>query len=108
MAISPDHTRAAWSFDGNGAEFFELRVRELASGTDVADVLENTAGGAEWAADGKSFYTTSELDGESSAPVHQYAFTVSAPILSGDYNDDDKVDANRGPFLLAKMRDYTA
>jgi oligopeptidase B len=56
--ISPDQTMAAWSFDDKGSEFYELRVRDLASGKDMADVLENTAGGATWAADGKSYFYT--------------------------------------------------
>ncbi|MFN0193120.1 MAG: S9 family peptidase [Aestuariivirga sp.] len=77
MAISPDHTRAAWSFDGNGAEFFELRVRELASGTDAADVLENTAGGAEWAADGKSFFYT--IQDENHRPLKTYHHILGQP-----------------------------
>ncbi|MGE3242946.1 MAG: PEP-CTERM sorting domain-containing protein [Pirellulales bacterium] len=32
-----------------------------------------------WAADGKSFYTTSEFDGRPTAPIHSYAFTVPEP-----------------------------
>jgi oligopeptidase B len=62
IAMSPDHKRAAWSFDGNGSEFFELRVRDTASGQDLPDVLRNTAGGATWAADGKSFFYTIQDD----------------------------------------------
>ena len=60
--ISPSQDLAAWSFDGNGSEFFELRVRDLASGKDLADVLHNTAGGATWAADGKNFFYTLQDD----------------------------------------------
>ena len=55
---SPDHALAAWSFDNKGSEFYELRVRDLATGTDASDVLLNTAGDAVWAADGKSFFYT--------------------------------------------------
>ena len=60
--LSPDHTRMAWSFDGNGSEFYELRVRDAGSSTDHADILENTAGEAVWAADGKSFFYTLQDD----------------------------------------------
>ena len=61
IAMSPDHKLAAWSFDGNGSEFYELRIRDAATGQDFPDVLQNTAGGATWAADGKSFlYTTQD------------------------------------------------
>ena len=56
IALSPDHSLAAWSYDNKGSEFYELRVRDLGSGDDFADVMENTSGGAVWAADGKSFF----------------------------------------------------
>jgi oligopeptidase B len=58
IAMSPDHRLAAWSFDGNGSEFYELRVRDVGSGQDHDDVLHNTAGGATWAADGMSYFYT--------------------------------------------------
>ena len=60
--LSPDHGLIAWSFDGNGSEFYELRVRETATGEDRNDVLHNTAGEAVWAADGKSFFYTLQDD----------------------------------------------
>ena len=62
IAMSPDHHLAAWSFDGNGSEFYELRVRNTSSGEDAADVLQNTASGATWAADGRSFFYTLQDD----------------------------------------------
>ena len=60
--LSPDHKLIAWSFDGNGSEFYELRVRDAGSTSDHADLLENTAGEATWAADGKSFFYTLQDD----------------------------------------------
>ena len=58
--ISPDQTLAAWSVDNKGSEFYELRVRDLATGKDADDVLVKTAGDAIWAADGKSFFYTEQ------------------------------------------------
>jgi hypothetical protein len=46
-----------------------------------------------WAANGASFFTTSELDGQATAPIHSYAFTAPPAILAGDYNNDHRVDA---------------
>ena len=60
MDISPDHSLAAWSFDDKGSEFYALHVRDLGTGTDMADILLNTSGGATWAADGKSFFYTEQ------------------------------------------------
>ena len=60
--LSPDQNLIAWSFDGNGSEFYELRLRDAATGTEHRDVLENTAGEATWTADGKSFFYTLQDD----------------------------------------------
>ncbi len=60
--LSPDQKLIAWSFDGNGSEFYELRVRNAGSSSDHADILENTAGEAVWATDGKSFFYTLQDD----------------------------------------------
>jgi oligopeptidase B len=70
MDLTPDHRLLAWSFDGNGSEFYEIRVRDTATGQDGADVLENTAGGAVWAADGKSFFYT--LQDENHRPLKTF------------------------------------
>ena len=67
IAMSSDHRLAAWSFDGNGAEFFELKVRDTTTGQDLTDTLANTAGDAAWAADGKSIFYT--LQDENHRPL---------------------------------------
>ncbi|MGQ0484369.1 MAG: S9 family peptidase [Hyphomicrobiales bacterium] len=89
VAISPDHRFAAWSFDGNGSEFYELRVRDLASGLDQTHVLQNTAGGAVWAADGNSFFYT--LQDDNHRPLKTYRHVLgepqSADLLVREEND---------------------
>ena len=65
--LSPDQSLIAWSFDGNGSEFYELHVRDAATGAEHADVLENTAGEATWTADGRSFFYT--LQDENHRPL---------------------------------------
>jgi oligopeptidase B len=60
FAISPDHRLLAWSSDDKGSEFYCLRVRDLATGEELADTIDNTAGGASWAADGRSFLYTQQ------------------------------------------------
>jgi oligopeptidase B len=77
ISMTPDHKLAAWSFDGNGSEFYELRVRDTATGQDASDVLENTAGGATWAADGKSFFYT--LQDENHRPLKTFLHKLGSP-----------------------------
>ena len=55
---STDHARGIWGYDDKGSEYYTLRVRYLATGDDLADVIENTGGGGAWAPDGKSFFYT--------------------------------------------------
>ncbi|MBP1859725.1 S9 family peptidase [Rhizobium herbae] len=55
---STDHSRGLWSYDDKGSEYYTLRVRDLATGEDMADIIENTGGGGAWAPDGKSFFYT--------------------------------------------------
>ncbi|ANP84727.1 S9 family peptidase [Rhizobium leguminosarum] len=53
---SSDHSRGIWGYDDKGSEFFTLQVRDLQTGQDLADRIENTGGGGVWAPDGKSFF----------------------------------------------------
>lgn len=53
---SPDHRLLAWSYDDKGSEFFTLKVRDLATGADQADHLEETGGDAVWSADASALY----------------------------------------------------
>ncbi|MCG5479501.1 S9 family peptidase [Sinorhizobium alkalisoli] len=55
---SSDHARGIWGYDDKGSEYYTLKVRDLATGGDLADVVENTGGGGAWAPDGKSFFYT--------------------------------------------------
>lgn len=55
---SSDHARGLWGYDDKGSEYYTLRVRDLATGEDLADRIENTGGGGAWAPDGKSFFYT--------------------------------------------------
>jgi oligopeptidase B len=53
---SPDHRLEAWSADVKGSEYFAIRVRDWADGTDSTDVVEETDGGVVWTADSKAFF----------------------------------------------------
>jgi oligopeptidase B len=54
--VSPDHRYLAWSVDTSGAEQFELRVRDLATGELLPDRIPNTARGVAWANDSRTFF----------------------------------------------------
>ncbi|MEZ4739235.1 MAG: S9 family peptidase [Flavobacteriales bacterium] len=54
--ISPNNRLAAYSLDTVGRRQYELRFRDLDTGADLPDVIENTAGGCAWADDRTVFY----------------------------------------------------
>jgi oligopeptidase B len=53
---SPDHQLEAWSADIKGSEYFSIRVRNWADGSDLADLVEETDGSVVWSADSKAFF----------------------------------------------------
>jgi oligopeptidase B len=58
LDVSPDHRLAAYLVDTTGSERFTLRIRDLASGTDIATVTENAAYGLAWMRDSATLLYT--------------------------------------------------
>ncbi len=58
--VSPDSRLLAWSLDTDGSEHFSMRVRDLESGHDLDDLIEDTSwAGTAWSADSTHlFYVT--------------------------------------------------
>jgi oligopeptidase B len=53
---SPDHRLEAWSADVKGSEYFSIKVRDWADGTDRDDLVEETDGAVVWSADASAFF----------------------------------------------------
>jgi oligopeptidase B len=53
---SPDHRLVAWSCDELGSELYVGRVRDVATGSDLADEVPDIAGSPVWTADSSAFY----------------------------------------------------
>ena len=53
---SPDHGLEAWSADIKGSEYFSVRVRDWADGSDRDDLVEETDGTVVWSADSRAFF----------------------------------------------------
>ncbi len=51
---APDHALFAWSADASGSEMYEIRVRDIAAGADLPDVIANTTGDFLWTRDGRA------------------------------------------------------
>ncbi|MFL6929138.1 MAG: S9 family peptidase [Xanthobacteraceae bacterium] len=53
---APDHHLLAWSADEAGAEFYTIRIRDLKSGVDLADIVPDAGGSVVWTNDASAFY----------------------------------------------------
>jgi oligopeptidase B len=77
---SHDHKLLAYSVDEKGSELFTIRVRDLATGRDIADAIPDTRGGVVWANDGRTFFYV-RLDANH-RPLYVYRHTVGTPAES--------------------------
>lgn len=89
VSHSPDHRFAAWASDDLGSEYYTVRVRDLKNGLDLDDTIEETAGAAVWAADGKTlFYVRLDANHRPSAVFrHVVGTPADADILV--YEEED-------------------
>ena len=53
---SPNHRYLAWAVDSAGSEFYEVRIRDLETGEDVATLTDEGYGSVEWANDSRTLY----------------------------------------------------
>ncbi|MFZ0387049.1 MAG: S9 family peptidase [Solirubrobacteraceae bacterium] len=58
FALSHDQQLLAYGVDHDGSERYALRFRDLASGTDLADAVDDVSSTAAWAADGETLFYT--------------------------------------------------
>jgi len=56
FAVSPDHSRLAYSVDTSGGERYELRFRDLTTGDDLPDVIPDVYYGLAWANDDRTCF----------------------------------------------------
>ncbi len=61
-AVSPDGKLLAYAYDDNGSERFTLKVRDLATGADIATVATKSIGVPVWAADSQALAWTEVND----------------------------------------------
>ncbi len=79
--VSPDHGRLLYAVDNDGDERFVLRVRDLSTGEDLPDVIDDVSYGSAWALDGQSFFYLRADD------AHR-AYQVWHHVIGADPIDD--------------------
>ncbi|CAN7546153.1 S9 family peptidase [Devosia sp. LjRoot16] len=86
----PSHRLLAWSADRQGSEFYTLHIRDLATGQDTGEVIEDVAGGGVWSADSSAIYY-SEYDD------NHRPFRVRRHVLGTPQADDEIVYEEKDP-----------
>lgn len=86
----PSHRLLAWSADRQGSEFYTLHIRDLATGTDTGEIIEDIAGGGVWSADSSAIYY-SEYDD------NHRPFRVRRHVLGTPQADDEIVYEEKDP-----------
>ena len=89
LAVSPDGRLLAYGVDSRGDRRYTVRVRDLASGTTLADAIPGTAAEVAWAADSRTFFYTA-----SDATVRTYRVlrhTLGWPVAADPivFQEDD-------------------
>lgn len=74
---SPDHRLLAYATDDKGSELYTIRIRDLASGRDLEDVLPDTRGEIVWANDSQTLFYI-RLD-EHHRPLSVYRHRLGTP-----------------------------
>ncbi len=80
---SPDGALLAWSADTSGAEFYQLRITDLATGQILPDLVPRTCPGSAWSADSRYLFylVPDELHRPYQVWRHRVGTAASADVL---------------------------
>ena len=112
LGHSDDHKLGIWSFDNKGSEYFTLRVRDLATGEDLADEITETTGGGVWDNASKSFFYVKQDENHRPSKVFRHIVGDAPENDQLIYEEEDpgffvgvgKTSANR--FITIDCHDH--
>jgi oligopeptidase B len=87
-AHSPDHHLLAFAIDDKGSELYTIRLRDLATGNDLADIIPDTRGDIVWANDGRTLYYI-RID-QNHRPLYVYKHVVGTPTETDELVYEEK------------------
>jgi len=111
-AHSPDHRFLAYAVDDKGSELFTVRIRDLATGRDLPDVIADTRGSLVWARDSKTLFYVRLDDDHRPLFVYRHRVGTSAEMDALVYEEMDKgfyvvVDQTQsGKFIAINAHDH--
>ncbi|MBS2549584.1 S9 family peptidase [Catenulispora sp. NL8] len=87
--VSPDGKLLAYALDVVGDERFTLKVRDLATGEDLADEVANTYYSTAWSRDGSTLFYTTINDAWRPYRVHRHALGTPTEQDEVVFQEDD-------------------
>ena len=90
LAVSPDHSRLAYAVDLSGDERFTLRFRDLATGEDLTDVVEDVSYGGVWGNDNTTVLYTRADSAHRPYQVHRHTLGADTPGDTLVLQEDDE------------------
>ncbi len=94
-SVSPDGRLLAYAYDDNGSERFMLKIRDIASGADVATVTAKSIGTPVWAANSRSLAWTEVNEEWRSFRVNLYQLNGKAAVLYEEPDSGFRVGIDR-------------
>jgi len=77
-AHTGDHKLLAYATDDKGSELYTVRIRDLATGENLADEIPDTHGSLEWSRDGRTLFYI-KVD-EHQRPLFVYSHVLGTPV----------------------------
>lgn len=109
---SNDHKLLAYATDDNGSELYTIRIRDMATGQDLADEIPDTRGGMVWAEDGRTLFYVKVDDNHRPLFVYRHTLGTSARSDVLVYEEKDTglfvgVSATQSQkFILIDIHDH--
>ena len=87
---SPDHALIAYAVDRTGSEYFDIRIRDIATGEELEETITSTDGDPVWAADSRSFFYTERDDNQRPKRIRRHVLGTdpAGDILVYEEPDD--------------------
>lgn len=85
---SPDHRFLAYSVDVRGSEYYEIRIRDLATGEDIATLTDESTGDFAWANDSTTlFWVWRDANGRSKRVYRQDRGAADSELVYDEPDD---------------------
>ncbi len=89
VSHSPDHKLIAYGVDTVGSEYFTIRIRDIDSGEDYQETIEQSGGDVVWAADSASFFYIERDDNQRPKRVRHHELGTDPESDRVVYDEED-------------------